>query len=88
MYVAQPPNQEAKLKKFIHSSGITGSMLFEPRPGDKACIGIVHLGEREEAIVSGPALEFAREAYEAKRIDDYVALWRANCPEAVAREAA
>lgn len=75
------------MKKFIHSSGMTGQMLYEPR-GDKACIGIVHCGEREEAIVSGPARDFAKAAYEAKDIDGYIALWQVNRMPAKAREAA
>jgi hypothetical protein len=75
------------MKKFIHSSGMTGQMLYEPR-GDKACIGIVHCGEREEAIVSGPALAFAKAAYESRDIDGYVALWRANRLRAEGQEAA
>lgn len=65
-------------KQFMHkASGMTGQMIYEPR-GDRALIGIEHCGEREEAIVSGPAQLFACDAFHDRNIDAYIALWRVN----------
>lgn len=69
------------MKRFIHTSGITGRIGFELRPGGKAEIFIERLGEREVAICSGPAVDFARKCYDERDIDGYVALWQANAGE-------
>lgn len=69
-------------------SGLSLKMDFQPRPDGKAVIDIIWNGDYESAIVSGPALAFAKEAYSNRDIDAYIALWRVNCGLAEQREAA
>lgn len=77
------------MKHVRHSgTGLSLKMNFTLRPHDKAVIDIIHNGEYESAIVSGPALAFAKAAYNAMDIDGFIALWRANCVQEKQREAA
>lgn len=70
------------------ATGLSVKMGFTPRPNGTAVIDIVHNGEYESAIVTGPALDFAKAAYDAIDIDGYIALWQANCPRVQECEAA
>lgn len=69
-------------------TGLSLKMGFTERPNGTAVIDIVHNGEYASAIVSGPALAFAREAYSNRDVEGYISLWKANSPQAEAREAA
>lgn len=60
-------------------TGLSCKMDFNERPNGTAVIDIIYCGEYASAIVSGPALEFAREAYARKDIQGFIDLWRLNC---------
>jgi hypothetical protein len=53
-------------------------MGFDLRPNNKGLMYIVHNGEREEAIVTGAALEAARKAYDNSDLQGYIDIWKAN----------
>jgi hypothetical protein len=59
-------------------TGLSCRMGFTERPNNTAVIDIVHVGEFESAVVSGAALDYAREAYGNSDIEGYIKLWKAN----------
>lgn len=68
-------------------SGLSVKMDFNERPNGTAVIDIIYCGEYASAIVSGPALAFAKEAYSNRDVEAYISLWKVNYPSE-AREAA